>query len=138
MELDDNIYNKIIKLTDEGDKLIENDEILNAIDKYISALKLIPNPKEIWEASTWIYTAVGDAYFLAQNYEESLNYLFKALKCPDGLGNPFIMLRIGQCFFETNNLLKAQQYLLQAYMIDGIEIFEEEDKKYFELIKPIL
>lgn len=138
MELDNKIYDKITKLTDEGNEMVEREDFLSAINKYKSALELIPNPKEIWEATTWIYTALGDSYFLIESYEESLNCLFKTLNCPGGLDNPFIMLRIGQCFFEMNNIVKAKEYLLRAYMCEGVDIFEDEDEKYLNLLKSVL
>lgn len=58
----------------------------------------------------------------------------ESLKCPDGLGNPFIQLRLGECFFELGNITKAKEHLLKAYMIEGEEIFEDEPQKYMNLI----
>ncbi|MNE84689.1 hypothetical protein D3C80_1816200 [compost metagenome] len=49
--------------------------------------------------------------------------------------NPFIMLRVGQLYFEEDNLEQAKEYLLRAYMLDGAEIFEGSKEKYFEFLK---
>jgi len=135
MELDDKTYEQIMELSDEGNELIDEGKFHESIEVLKKALNLIPQPKDIWEASTWIYATLGDASFLANDYEACLNYMFEALKCPGGIGNPFILLRIGQCFFELDNMYKAKEYLLQAYMLEGEEIFEPDDEKYFELIK---
>lgn len=138
MELDDILYEKIINLTELGEEFFENDNFNEAIEKYKDALSLIPEPKFDWEASTWIYTALGDTYFFMGKYDDGLNYLFEAQKCPDGMANPFILLRIGECFFELKNENKAKDYLLKAYMVEGKKIFDTEDKKYFESIKDLI
>ncbi|MBQ2983024.1 MAG: tetratricopeptide repeat protein [Lachnospiraceae bacterium] len=135
MELDDKLYFELTELCEEGDNFIEEGDINEAIDKYKKALELIPNPKYEWEASTWVYGALGDAYYLNDQYEEAIVCLAEVLKCPDGLENPFIILRIGQCYFEIENYDKAEEYLLQAYMLEGEEIFEDEEEKYMDLIR---
>lgn len=138
MELENNLYNQIIKLSEEGDEYIDKDEFEKAVEKYQAALNMIPSPKYDWEASTWLYTALGDAFYLNSQYQEALNYFCEALKCDGGLANPFILLRMGQCFYETDNLNKAKEYLLQAYMLEGEEIFEEEDDKYTQFIQNLM
>lgn len=47
----------------------------------------------------------------------------------------FILLRLGQCFLETNNTEQAKEFLLRTYMIEGKAIFEEENEKYFQFLK---
>jgi len=138
MELDDKIYEKIIKLCEHGDKFIENDNFHEAIEKYDAALGLIPLPKTEWETSTWVYTALGDAYFLINNYEKAKEYFYNAMNCPDGIGNPLILLRLGESLFECDELDKAKEYLLRAYLLEGIKIFTDEDVKYFQIIKEII
>lgn len=132
--LDDKIYEKIQNLCEIGDELAEGEQYGKAIDKYTKALKLIPEPKYIYEASTWVYTAIGDSFYLAEDFENALDNFNQALKCEGGLGNPFIVLRIGECFYELDNIERAKYFLLQAYMIEGEDVFSEEDEKYFKLI----
>ena len=138
MELDDKIYDQITKLCDVGDNLADESDYDNAIKAYNRALELVPLPKEIWEASTWIYTAIGDAYFLDRHYNKALDNFFNAMKCPDGTSNPFINLRIGECFYELKNHDKAKEYLLCAYMLDGENVFSNEDSCYLNFIKEFL
>lgn len=68
---------------------------------------------------------------------ENIN-LLEARKCPDGLKNPFILLRIGQCCYELRQFEEAENYLLQAYMYEENEIFRGEPEKYYNLIKPLV
>ena len=138
MSMDDKIYNKIQELCECGDDLTDLEQYEDAIEKYTQALNLIPEPKYYYEASTWVYTAIGDALFYLENYSHALNMFQEALKCPDGIGNPFVLVRIGECFFETDSLDNAKNYLLQAYMVEGEEIFENEDEKYFEVIRDLI
>lgn len=87
MELNDEIYNRITQLCEEGDSLAEDEYFDEAVEKYNEALELLPEPVYAWEAATWIFTALGDAYYMNDEYRQAVNSLNEALKCPDGLGN---------------------------------------------------
>lgn len=134
-ELTDEVYEQITEFCEEGNIYVERHMFDDAIQKYKLALDLIPEPITYWDASTWVYVAIGDTYYLMNEFQLAVNNLLESLKCPGGIGNPFIMLRIGQCFFELDDLERAKNYLLQAYMFEGYEIFADQDYKYFELIK---
>ncbi|MFJ6268343.1 tetratricopeptide repeat protein [Lysinibacillus xylanilyticus] len=134
MELDDQVYDQIVQLCKRGNALVENGQIEKAIENYIAALDLVPLPKDNWETSTWIYTALGDTYYYNNDYEKAKSNLYNALNCPNGISNPFILLRLGESLFECGEMDKAKEYLLRAYMLEGYKIFFNEDDKYFELI----
>ena len=138
MELNDKIYDEIVALCEAGDEYCEEEKYDIAIQKYQSALALIPEPKYDWEASTWVYVAIGDAYYMQDKYSDSLNYFSESLKCPDGTTNPFILLRLGECYYELGNIDQAKEYLLRAFMLEGEEIFDGECEKYFELIQDMV
>jgi tetratricopeptide (TPR) repeat protein len=138
MNIDDSIYKEIQILCERADKMVESDNYVGAIEEYGRALSLVPEPKSDWEASGWIYCALGDVNFMLGNYDEALNYLFEVLKCPDEIGNPFVLLRIGQCFYEKKAIREAREYFIQAYMVEGVDIFEDEDDKYIKCIEDLL
>ena len=138
MELNNDIYQKIVQLSEKGDEFVDNREYKKAILLYKKALSLIPKNKYEWEASLWLFVALGDTYYLDGNYKESLNFMFEALNCQGGLENPFVFLRIGECFFEINNKIKAREYLLKAYMLDENRIFNGENEKYLNAIKDLI
>ncbi|MED4402852.1 hypothetical protein ABET41_16005 [Metabacillus fastidiosus] len=117
-----------------GNDFVEKGQVNKAIESYIEALDLVPLPKNDWETSTWIYTALGDTYFYDCDYEMAKNNFYNALNCPNGGSNPFIILRLGESLFECGEIDKAKEYLLRAYMLEGYKIFFNEDDKYFELI----
>lgn len=134
MELNSEIYNRILELCSNGDKMVEKGDFVKAIQCYEKALDLVPSPKNTWDTSTWIYTALGDTYFLINNHKKAIEYFYNAMNCPDALNNPFILLRLGQSLYNINEKNKAKEYLLRAYMLEGLEIFRGEDDKYLELI----
>jgi tetratricopeptide (TPR) repeat protein len=135
MELPDDIYNKIVALSEEGDLFAEKEQFDDALTHYHEALSLLPEPKTDWEAATWLYTAIGDACFSKQDFDEALNAFEKALTSADGTGNPYIWFSLGQVFFEQGNKEKAKTHFFSAYMLDGDAIFEDENPEYYELIK---
>lgn len=138
MEMDNRIYEEIVDLCEIGDTYFERGEMDLAIEKYASALELVPLPKKDWDTSTWIYTALGDAYFFNTDYERAKSNLYDAINCPEGSSNPFVLMRLGQSLFECGEFDKAKEYLLRGFLIEGYSLFYSEEDKYFDLIKDII
>lgn len=134
-ELPEKLYAEITLLCKQGDKLVKSDKLEEAKAKYISALKLLPDNKDEWEAATWIYVAIGDVHFRLGNYDKCFKCFYNAVQCPKGLGNPFIHLRLGQMYYEQENMDKAADELTRAYMGSGMEMFMEDDPKYLEFLE---
>ncbi len=137
-ELDDKIYNKIVFLCKKADKHVEYDLFQSAIKLYVEALTLLPEPITDWEASTWILTAIGDAYFNMNDFERAQQPLIDVMHCPNAIGNPFIHLRRGQVLFELGDLERAKNELATAYLIEGEELFKTEKQKYLNFVKLFL
>ena len=133
--ISEDIYNAIESLCKEGDTFVEKCEFNKAIAKYSDAYAKIQDPKENFEASTWINVAIGDAYFLMKDFNKAKNSFYNALNCLGGNKNPFIHLRLGQCLFELKELSKSADHLTGAYMIEGKKIFDEDDNKYFDFLE---
>lgn len=133
--LDDTTYEQITQLAAVGDAFVEDGKYAQALEQYHEALALLPPPMPQWEAATWLLTALGETYFFNRQYEQARQVLQAALQCPDGLGNPLIHLRLGQVQFELGNMDRAQDELVRAYMGGDDEIFEDEEPKYFDLVK---
>lgn len=134
-ELAPDLHAKIKLLCKEGDDLAGQKLFAEARAKYIGALKLLPDQRSDWEASTWIYVAIGDTHFYAGNFEKVMKCFFNAVQCPGGLGNPYVHLRLGQAYFELENLEKAADELTRAYMGGGMEVFMEDDPKYLSFLE---
>ena len=138
MELSDKIFDRISELSDEGDYLLENEKLDKALEKFQEALALVPIPKTDWEASTWLYAAIGDSFFIKEDFEKSLDNFLNAYNCPNGIDNPYVNLKIGESYFELEDLEKAKEFLLRTYMLVGKIIFEDEKEEYYALIEPLI
>ena len=133
-ELSDSIHNQIKRLCAIGDDCARKQWYADALFNYWAAWDLLPEPKNQWEAATWILAAIGDANVLGGDYVAGRDNLSKAMGCPGAIGNPFIHFRLGQCQFELGDHDRAADELMRAYMGDGREIFDEHDPKYFQFL----
>jgi tetratricopeptide (TPR) repeat protein len=136
--LPDDLYDRIVALTNEAQEWEEIEEWHKARAALEQALALLPEPKWKWEASTWIFTVLGDIEFQAGNYDPAREAFRQAMLGPGAIGNPFLHLRRGQTFFELGEMKWATDELAGAYMLEGKEIFEDQDPKYFEYLKTVL
>lgn len=134
-QLPDKIHKKITNFCKNGDKLYEQGNYDAALAEYRNALDLIPPPFNVWEASTWILTALGDTYSSKKEYHKSHRVFTDAMTCPGAVGNPYIHLRLGESQFELGDMDKAKDEMVRAYMGAGEEIFLQEDPKYFALVR---
>jgi tetratricopeptide (TPR) repeat protein len=134
-ELPEEVHAQIAQLSKTGDELADERKYRAAIEKYVEALQLLPEPMTDWEACTWLLTAIGDANFLARAFEQAKDALSDAMHCPGAIGNPFIHMRLGQAQFELGNMERASDELARAYLQEGLKIFSDEDPKYVSFIK---
>lgn len=137
-KLPSKIHKEITRLCEEGDKLLKADQRTEAWKCYLQALDMLPEPMTQWEAATWILATLGDLIFLGGHYEKAMDAFEDAVRCPGGLGNPFIHLRLGQIAYELKDMERAADELTRAYMGAGREIFEKENPKYFKLLEKVL
>jgi tetratricopeptide (TPR) repeat protein len=134
-ELDDALYQQIMKHCEEGDEAVEEDDYDSAIHAFQQAFDLLPEPYQEWEASTWVLFSLGEAQFFNEDYTAAKESLAAVMHCPGAIGNPLIHLRLGQAQYELGNLVKAKDELMRAYMGQGEEIFDGEDEKYLAFLK---
>ncbi len=130
------IEEKINELAEEGNSYYDSNK-QKALETWNKALELIPEPKNIYSETVWFLAQIGDIYFNDKKYREAYKYFEDAKNNLSGEGydNPFVMLRLGQSAYEIGNKEQALEYLLRTYMLEGKEIFEEDEKKYFEFLK---
>ncbi|GIO33576.1 MULTISPECIES: tetratricopeptide repeat protein [Paenibacillus] len=135
MKLSDSTHSEITALCQQGDDLVKAGDLEAGKNKYVEALRLLPENQLEWEAATWIYVAIGDVHFRMKHYDKAFKCFFNAVQCPKGLGNPYIHLRLGQLYYEQENFEKAADELTRAYMGAGMAIFMEDDPKYLEFLE---
>nr|EKW2372831.1 tetratricopeptide repeat protein [Acinetobacter baumannii] len=122
-------------LCKRGDELVKHGNVEDAKKNYINSLKLLPSDHREWEAVTWIYVAMGDMYFHLKDYEQAFKCFYNAVQCPQGLGNPYIHLRLGQLYYEEGYFDDSADELTRAYMGGGLGIFLEDDPKYLDFLE---
>jgi tetratricopeptide (TPR) repeat protein len=133
-ELPPHLHAEIQRLSTAGDVSASARRFEEAIEYYNVAWALIPEPKTEWNASTWLLAAIGDAAFLGGYEGSALEALRFAMRCPDGIGNPFLHLRLGQVLFDRGDQDAAADELARAYMGAGAEIFDQEEPRYFAFL----
>lgn len=128
--LNETLYQQISSLCDEGDHLADEGQFAAALKQYQAAWKLLPDPKNQWEAATWILVAMGDVNFLSGRYRQAVNDLNTALENIHAADNPFIYLRLGQSRLELGEEAAALEALQTAEELGDEELWEGEDEKY--------
>ena len=142
-ELTPEIRAKLDELAEKGNELEGAALYEEAIQTWNEALNLIPGPQQFYSESIWFLAAIGDIYFQQGQYEKAHDCFDRARGnlSGAGYGNPFIMLRLGECCLEIGDEKNAVEYLLRAYMFEGREIFEPDEdgnddgKKYFDYLR---
>jgi len=134
-QLPNEIHEEITSLCKRGDELVKLGNVEEAKKNYVDSLKLLPSDHREWEAATWIYVAMGDMYFHLKNYEQAFKCFYNAVQCPQGVGNPYIHLRLGQLYFEEGSFEESADELTRAYMGGGLGILLEDDPKYLEFLE---
>lgn len=126
------------ELAEQGNQYYENENNKEkALEVWEKALELIPEPKNIYSQALWFLSSIGDIYFSDKNYDQAFKCFENAKNnlSGEGTNNPFILLRLGESAYELDKKELAVENLLSAYMLEGKEIFNEDDKKYFEFLK---
>lgn len=129
---------RLDQLAQEGNRYYDNENNKDkALEVWKKALGLIPKPKNIYSQTVWFLSSIGDIYFNDKNYEQAFKCFDDAKNniSVEGNNNPFILLRLGESAYELDKKDIAIDNLLKAYMLEGKEIFEEDEKKYFEFLK---
>ena len=125
--LSEDIQDALEELCDQGNEAMDDGEFLEAIGFFERALAILPKPADEWEPYGWLQAAIGDAYYGMDEFPEALDHFHRAYTFagPDEV-NPFVLLRLGQCYRRLNDRENAAEYLLRAYMLEGEDLFAEE------------
>lgn len=126
---------EIERLSELGSQAMDDDDVDTAVQRWTEALEVLPAPRSEWGAATWLYTAIGDAFYGAGRLDEALESFRQAMMCPDARGSGFLLLRLGQALVDGDVTDEGVQALLGAYMLEGAEIFDGEDPRYLGLLR---
>lgn len=125
-------------LIDKADKLFGEEKYKEAEALYFKGLEIINNIEDVAESDRYLrnaYAGLGDCFLLKNDYECAKNYFLKAHFYDSA--NPYINLRIGMCYAFLDNEAMAKEYLIQAYIMAGEDIFSE-DKPFLDIIRDMI
>ncbi|MGV3605982.1 MAG: tetratricopeptide repeat protein [Planctomycetaceae bacterium] len=134
-ELSDEIFTQIESLCDAGNVAMDDGDYEEALNRFLAAWELLPEPRSRWGASTWILSSIADAHFFQDDFAAMRDPLMLAMQEDAARANPFLRLRLGQCLFELDEPAEAANWLAGAYLQEGFKLFEDEDPKYLDFIK---
>jgi len=103
------------------------EDFRGAVDLFVEAFNLLPEPREQWNAAGWLLVALGENAIRAGSFQTAEGPLTDAMWCPGTIGNPWVHLRCGQMRFELGQQDRAADELARAYMGGGRDIFEGQD-----------
>lgn len=120
---------------EKGNQEMDEENYNQAASWFQKAYAVLPDPKDDWEATGYITASLGDALFSAGKFKEALEQLLIANNFyGSDNANPFVLLRLGEAYFELGEEQKALTYLFNAYQMEGQQLFDD-DKKYLKFLK---
>ncbi len=112
----------------EGEERFDAGDIDGAITIWQTALESIDDPHTNPDAF-WFLVSLADAHHSLGNHPTTERLLHDAINL-GGTDNAFVWLRLGQAQYDQGNHHAATQSLITAHMLDGEDIWEDEDPKY--------
>lgn len=126
------------KLIDKADKTFAKKKYEEAEELYLQGLDKIGELEDVDIRGQYYrnaYTGLGDCHFLKKEYDSAIDYFIKAYNYD--VSNPYINLRIGECYVFLDNEPDAKEYLMRAYMVAGEDIFVGSEP-FFDIIKEMI
>ena len=102
------------------------------------ALGLVPRPLYSWAVTTWILTAMAEAYHLMKDHARVKETLMETFRCEGAIGTPFLHLRLGQAEIALGQKGRGVEELIRAHERGGDAVFEGEDPRYLALVRSAL
>ncbi len=133
--LPEKIFSRIKRHTEQGDQMMQAENFNQAVKEYQKAWNLLPEPRQLWQISTWIKVAQSEALITMENYTAAKEKILEGIICPGAVDNPLVHLLLGIACYETGDMDCAGKELQIAYELQGEDIFADEDEKYRQLIK---
>ena len=124
-QLPNDVRTRIGELRNEAAEQKAAGEYSATLETLWRAWNLIPEPQTEWFPADSLLTSIGDANFLAANYEAARESLTDAIKWFGE--DAFSRLRLGQSYFELGIHDRAAENLASAFRLDGAAIFRFDD-----------
>lgn len=126
-DLDELTNKRISKIIEEAFIFEDNDDYLYAKTLYEEAISYLPEPKESLRMYGFLNTCIAEILFDERQYRDCIDIMKSVRSTTYHLTNPLILLIIGKCYYELDELDLSADYLMRAYLLEGIDIFKGED-----------
>jgi len=126
-ELSDDIFDRVTELSEEGNLAMEREDFAQAIAIWQDALGLLPAPQLKWGAAMWLHGSIGDAQRQLGDVEGGLSSFHSAAATDHG-----IQYGLGVSLIDLGRDEEATDPLLRAYMLDGTDIFDDDEPRYLQ------
>jgi len=127
---------KMTTLATEGGRLLRQSRYDEATQVFQCALELLPEPRDKWQAGTWLVTMIGNCHFLQRRFADAYYYFREAQRYPGGLESSFLYMRIGECLLEFGcNEAAAVDAFVQAYLLTGADETKLESPRCMQFLK---
>lgn len=134
-DLDEAIARQLDAKVQAGNEHLDAGDAEAALASFQAGLDLLPEPKNDWVASAWLFASVANIHFEAGRWQEARDNFSAAKQSSSGLSNPFISLRLGQAEYELGNMAEAAHHLLYAQMRGPKGLLDDQDPKYRDLVE---
>ena len=133
-ELDTEVYEKILKLSEEGNTLHEVANFNESIAKYKEAMGLLPNQKYEWDSFSWLANNIGLSYLELSEWDKAYQYFRASLLTPQGMEEALTWFCAGEALYKQELFFECKDYFIRAYLMNN-EILDGTNKKYLDFIE---
>lgn len=132
-DLPSDVLKRIKELCKKGLEDKGKNDLDEAIYSWEQAIQLLPDPREEWGISCWLFANTGELYFQQKDYEASDEFFRWAISSPGGIVDAHINMRLGQSCFKLGQMEEALEFLFSAVAIDPT-VLDNEPAEYQELL----
>lgn len=134
-DLDYSEFGLVVRFCREGLQLADSGQYEEAVANYFAAWELLAEPREGKDTAAWILSAIGDVLYRCRGFTLALDCFERAVRCPGGVHNPFVQMRLGQIYLHLGQHGRAREALALALQSGGSAVFRREDPRWLEWLK---
>ena len=128
--VDTKLYQEIVFVTESGNLVQDGGDLSKALEHYVQAWELIPDPKLEWEISGWVASCLFSIYFDLSNYHAAKEWALTALDMRDSDIDTAPLIDLGMVCYELGQNDEAIKYFDQAYQFGQARAFQGRPEKY--------
>lgn len=129
-EVNGELEGKVVFIIEIGNSFHSEGKLSMALEKYIEAWSLLPDPKEHWGISQWVAACLYSVYFDLKNYSLSKQWGEIALKLKNSEIDTSPLVDLGMVCYELGQYEECLKYFDRAYKFGKKRAFQERPEKY--------